>query len=121
MPSDENRYPQLSEDGKRQFEAVIQAAKDEIAKAAENAIGDLYTDIGMWIESDAWANVRNHIMDSLRNYNQGSDRDNREIRKAILMENRDQIINDLNQDLVEENEKLKEDLRREREYSAQRY
>lgn len=115
--SDEQMYPKLSDEGRAQFEVLIEAAKAEIAKAAENAIGDLYCEMGMWIESDAWGNVRSSIMAGLTNYNQGGDYNNKRIRYAILMENRAEIIKDLNQDMIAEIEQLKESLKREREYT----
>ncbi len=103
-------YPELPEDGKNQAQNLVNLFKGELIKAAEEAIGTLYCDVAMHIESDSWGNYRNQLMDGLRNYHHRSiqgEHDFKMIRKAIYEEFREEIIVDLNQDLVEENEGLK--------------
>lgn len=107
------RYPHLGEEGVEQFKAIIDSAKTEIVKAAEGAISDLYVDIGAYIESDAWCNVRNSILDDLTAYL--DKHDNKRIRNAIFRDHHDEIISDLNADLVAENESLKDSLAMERD------
>ncbi len=103
-------YPDLPEDGEKQAQSLVNAFKSELIKAAEEAIGTLYCDVAMHIESDSWGNYRIELMDGLKNYAnrkiQG-EHDFKEIRQSIYREFRDEIIVDLNQDLVEENKDLK--------------
>lgn len=102
-------YPQLNEDGQKQAQEIIDRFKTEMTKIAKEAIGELYVDIGCYIESDSWTNYRNSLMAGLKNYN--NRKENRypfdEIRAQIYKEFREDIIKDLNQDLVVEIENLK--------------
>ena len=94
-------FPDLPEPAAAEAVALIERFKAELRKAAENTISDLYVDVLPHIESDAWINFRNALMDGFRNYNnkkiQG-EYDFREIRQAILREHRAEIIADLDQD-----------------------
>jgi hypothetical protein len=111
-------YPELSEEGAKEAQALIASFTVALRKAADEAISDLYANILPYIESDSWTNFRNDLMDGLQNYDnkriQG-EYDFRKIRQAILKNHREEIINDLNQDMVKEIEDLKEQLARERE------
>ena len=116
-------YPELSEQGNIEAVKLIEKFKKELAKAAEEAISDLYCDIMPHIESDAWSNFRNDLMDGFKNYDNRllqSPRDFKEIRQQIYKDFREDIIPDLNQDLVEENEKLKADIKRREELERER-
>lgn len=115
-------FPDLPEPAAVEAVALIERFKAELRKVAENAIGDLYVDVLPHIESDAWTNFRNALMDGFRNYGnrkiQG-EYDFREIRQAILREHRAEIIADLDQDnlariatLEKEVEMLRDDIRR---------
>lgn len=117
-------FPDLPEPAAVEAVALIERFKAELRKVAENAIGDLYVDVLPHIESDAWTNFRNALMDGFRNYGnrkiQG-EYDFREIRQAILREHRAEIIADLDQDnlariatLEKEVEMLRDDIRRRR-------
>ena len=55
--------PSLPEAGKEEAQALINNFKDEITKIAENAIGNMYCDVAVHIESDSWTNYRNKMMD----------------------------------------------------------
>ena len=73
-------------------------------------MGDLYSDVSYYVESDHWTNYRNAIMDGFKNYGGGKpnhEHDYKELRMAIYRNHREEIVNDLNQDLVKENEDLK--------------
>ena len=103
-------YPELSEEGNKEAQALINRFKESLIKVADEAIGDFYCDVACHIESDSWTNYRNQMMDGFRNY------DNRkvqgeyafkEIRQAILKNHREDIIEDLNQDMLKEIEGLK--------------
>lgn len=111
-------YPRLSEEGEAEAQKIIDKFKADISKITEEAIQLLYTDVAVYIESDSWGNFRNQIMDGMMNY------DNRKIqnkydfdkiRKSILKNHREDIINDLNQDLLTENELLKKQMQELRE------
>lgn len=111
-------YPELPPGGAEEAQELISKFKAQLAKAAEEAISDLYTDIAPFIESDSWGNYRNAIMDGFKNYGNRkiqSPHDFKEIRQAILAEFRADLIEDLNQDLLEEIESLKRDLEMERD------
>ena len=103
-------YPELSEAGKEEAQALIEKFKVQLKKAFDNVLSDMYTDIVVHIESDSWTNYRNHMLDGFKNYNnrkiQG-EYDFKEIRQAILRNHREDIIEDLNQDMVKEIEDLK--------------
>lgn len=124
MNNDFPLYPELPEDGKKEAQALIDNFKTELVKAAENAIGDLYCDVVEHIESDSWTNYRNHIMDGFKDYGnrkiQG-EHEFKEIRQAIYREFRDEIIVDLNQDLVKENNDLKEQVEFLQKCARERY
>jgi hypothetical protein len=94
-------FPELSEDGAKEAQALIDRFKVALTKAAEEAIGNLYCDIAIHIGSDSWTNYRNAMMDGYRNYSnrlvQG-EHDFAEIRQAIYKEFREEINADLDQD-----------------------
>ena len=108
--SDFPLYPELPEDGQEEAQKLIDKFKDDMKKAAEQVIGDLYCDVAVHIESDSWTNYRNQLMDGLKNYSnrkiQG-EYDFKAIRQAIFKEYRAEIIEDLNQDMVSEIAALK--------------
>jgi len=116
-------FPELPEGGDEEVVALVERFKDVLKKAADDVIGDLYVDIAPHIQSDAWTNFRNDLMDGLRNYRNRkmqASHDFKQIRAAIYKEFREEIIADLNQDLMEEVESLKEDLARAREWANHR-
>jgi hypothetical protein len=103
-------YPELSEEGKKEAQLIIDAFKEKLNKVADEVISEFYCNVAMYIESDAWTNFRNELIDGFKNYDnrkiQG-EYDFKQIRQDIYREYRDEIIQDLNQDLVKENESLK--------------
>ena len=106
-------YPELSEEGKKEAQQLIDNFKANIAKVAEDVIANLYCDIVSDIESDSWQNFRLQIMDGYKNYNNRKIQnrwDFKEIRQQIFKEFREDIISDLNQDVLEENENLKKQI-----------
>jgi len=116
-------YPELPEAGREEAQALIDKFKEQLKKAAHDAISDLYCDVAVFIESDSWGNFRNKLMDGFKNYSNRklqADYDFKEIRRQIFKEFRADIIKDLNQDLVEENEKLKNDVARLEQWLRER-
>lgn len=111
-------YPELPEAGKQEAQLLIDKFKDQLKKAADEVISDLYVDVVEHIESDSWTNFRNFLMSGLKNYDNRklqAKYDFKEIRQSILRNHREDIIDDLNQDMLEEIEKLKQQLEFQRE------
>ena len=120
----ENFCPELPKGGAEEAQELIERFKKDmltsIKDEAESIIGELYSDVMPFIESDSWKNYRNKMMDAMKNYQRLKEHfpdDCVAIRKAILEENREEITKDLNQDLVKEIERLKDIL----EQSYRRY
>ena len=117
-------FPELSIEGQIEAQTLIDKFKESIKKSAEQAIGDLYCDVALYIESDSWSNFRNQLMDGFKNYNNRkiqSKYDFKDIRQAILEEYKEEILKDLNQDLIEEIEKLKKQLEYERKFNRDKF
>ena len=103
-------YPELSAQGKEEAQKIMDSFKPKIKSMIESIMDELYTDVSYYVESDHWTNYRNAIMDGFRNYGSGKpnhEYDYKELRMAIYRNHREEIVNDLNQDLVKENEDLK--------------
>jgi hypothetical protein len=106
-------YPELSEEGKKEAQQLIENFKVNLAKAAEDVIRTLYCDIVSDIESDSWSNFRNQIMYGFKNYENRKIQnrwDFKEIRQQIFKEFKTDIIPELNQDILEENGNLKKQI-----------
>ena len=107
-------YPELSEAAKSDAQLLINHFKNQMEKVCEETLSKLYTDIIPYIESDGWINYRNELLDGLRNYSNrkvAAAHDFAKIRGEIFKEFREQLIPDLNQDLLEEIESLKSQLK----------
>jgi len=70
----------------------------QIADFAEQALSEAYTDIVPYLETDAWANLRRDVLADFCDYSTGN---NRELRRSIYEQYRDEIVADLNQDNLE--------------------
>jgi hypothetical protein len=106
-------FPLLSDGGKREAQELVDQFKAQLIKAADAAIGDLYCDVAVHIESDSWTNYRNKLMEGFRDYNNRlvqNEFDFREIRQQIYRDFRDEIIDDLNQDNLKRIKALEEEL-----------
>lgn len=111
-------YPELSDAGKEEAAAFIERFKVQMKKACEEVLGNVYTDVVPFIESDSWQNFRNAMMDGFRNYGNRkvqADYDFKMIREKIYSEFREEIIKDLDQDnllriadLQKENQRLRD-------------
>lgn len=116
-------FPELHEDGKKEAEAVIEKFKKRLKAIAEEVLGEVYCDIPTYIESDSWMNFRNALISAFKNYGnrklQG-EYDFKQIREQIYCQFREEIIKDLNQDNLEEIEKLKKEIRNLRDIIEQR-
>lgn len=106
-------YPELKAPAAEEAQALVDKFKEQLKKAAEEVIGQLYCDVAVHIESDSWTNFRNALMDGFRgNFNKKvlGEYDFAAIRKEIYKEYREELIPDLNQDLVKEVDDLKRQL-----------
>ena len=116
---DDKLYPRLSEEGEKEAELYLQEFKKKMAKIAEDTISEVYMSPLNYIESDAWINFRNELLDGLRGYKNVKIQERHnfvKIRKQIFEENREEIIKDLNQDLLDEIKSLKNTIKLINEY-----
>jgi hypothetical protein len=103
-------YPTLTEQGEIEAQKIMDSFKPRLKSLMDDVMGELYCDVAHYIESDAWTNYRNKIMAGFENYGSGKpnhEYEYKQLRQAIYRNHKDEIIEDLNQDLVEENERLK--------------
>lgn len=114
-------FPDLPEQAKIEAQMLMDEFKKNMKICCEDTLDDLYTRVADYIESDSWSNFRNELFDGLKDYPNAKitcSYDFVAIRKKILDENREEIINDLNQDLLDEIEDLKQTLKIERDYRS---
>ena len=111
-------YPTLSEEAKLEAQQLIDNFKvkmyDAMKGVCEEVLDEFYYDVVPYIESDGWTNFRNELLDGFKNYHNKKIQakyDFAEIRKAIYENHKEEIINDLNQDLVKEIKRLNEFIR----------
>ena len=103
-------YPELPEQAKKATQEIMDKFKIEMLKISEQALGELYCDVAVYVEEDSWTNFRNELLDGFCDYNNhkiNSSYDFKAIRQSILKEYHDDIIKDLNQDMLEEIKELK--------------
>jgi len=107
-------YPKLSEEAEKEAELYLQEFKEKMVKGVENIVNDtlskVYVSCLGYIETDAWHNFRNELLDGFKGYKNAKIHqkyDFVKVRKQIFEENREEIIKDLNQDLLDEIEDLK--------------
>ena len=102
-------FPQLTKQGEEEAQKIMDAFKPRLEKLMEEVMSDLYTDVSYYVESDHWSNYRNALMDGFKGYTGGKKchaYDYKELRQAIYVNHKEEIIKDLNQDLIEENIRL---------------
>ena len=107
-------YPELTEQGKAEAQKIMDNFKLKLMNLMEDVLGELYTDVSYYVESDHWANYRIALMDGFKDYGGGKpnhEYDYKELRQAIYRNHKKEIVQDLNQDLVVENEQLKKQLK----------
>lgn len=106
-------YPELTEQGKKEAQRIMDSFKPKLAKLMGEVLGDLYTDVSYYVDSDHWTNYRNALMDGFKDYGSGKpshEHNYKELRQAIYRNHKDEIVTDLNQDLIVENEQLKKNV-----------
>jgi len=110
MKTEPTMYPTLTEHGEKEAQAIMDSFKPRLKSLMDEALGELYVDVMTHVESDSWSNYRNSILNGLKDYKTksgSSERDFKEIRQEIYLHNREEINKDLNQDLLNEIERLK--------------
>jgi hypothetical protein len=116
-------YPKLAPEAEAEAQALMDGFKEQMLKLCQATLSQLYCDVSAYIESDHWTNYRNDLLAGLQNYGNRkvqASYDFAKIRRAIFEEYRDEIVSDLNQDLLAEIERLKDQLERERELAQMR-
>ena len=116
-------FPILLERGQEEAQRIMDKFKVDMKKLQDEALGELYVDVAVYIESDSWTNFRSKLMQGLTNYrNRGvqGEYDFARIRRAIYEEFKEEINKDLDQDLLKKVEELEATLKREREYNRSR-
>lgn len=102
-------FPTLPQQGEEEAVKLIELFKTRLKVAADEVICDLYSDIMPHIESDSWLNFQNDILSGLKDYSDRRVRtryDFKQVRKQIFEEFRAELIEDLNNDHLEEIERL---------------
>lgn len=110
MSEDYPLYPELTEQGREEAQKIMDSFKPRLTKLMEEVLSDLYTDVSYYVDSDHWTNYRNALMDGFKGYGGGKpnhEYEYKELRQAIYTNHKEEIVNDLNQDLVAENDRLK--------------
>lgn len=106
-------FPELTEQGKEEAQALINKFEIKIKEIAVDVIKDITTDFYCHvlneIESDHWQNYRTKLINGLCDYSNKDKAtyDFSRIRKAIYDNHKDEIVKDLNQDLLKQIEDLK--------------
>jgi len=106
-------YPELTEQGKEEAQKIMDSFRPKLLSLIDEVMGELYCDVSYYVESDHWSNYREALMDGFKGYGGGKPNhqyDYKELRQAIYRNNKEEIVRDLNQDLVLENEQLKEEV-----------
>lgn len=119
----EKLYPKLSEEAEKEAELYLHGFKEQMAKSVKNIVNNTLSDVYVsclgYIESDAWLNFRNELLDGFKGYKNAKIHqkyDFVKVRKQIFEENREEIIKDLNQDLLDEIKSLKNTIKLINEY-----
>jgi hypothetical protein len=116
-------YPELTEAGEKQACELLDRFKESMEvvmkNVAKKCLDDFYSDIMPYIQSDSWLNYRNNICDAIQDYAQFKEMDKHEakrIRDCIFKNNKKELIEDLNKDLLSKIEDLEEQLENAREF-----
>lgn len=99
----------LGDEEKQQAEALLQSFAERMKNLANEIIGDAWVELMPYIDTDVWSNVRTQFTSDLISYPEfckHSARNAKELRKRMLREHREEIVNDTIRDLEEEIVKL---------------
>lgn len=112
-------FPELSEQGKEEAQKLFDKFREKLREVAQEVTDEFYYDVASYIETDSWTNYRNTLMAGFKDYSnrkvQG-EHDFKAIRQQIFKDFKEEIIEDLNNDIKEENERLKKEIKRLNDY-----
>lgn len=100
-------YVELPEKAQKQAEKLMKRYEKKTKSMLDEVWDELYCEVMLHIESDVWSNYRQDVIQWIQGYDTLHKVDAKKVRQAILKNHREQIVDDLNADLLEENEKLK--------------
>jgi len=107
-------YPNIEKD----TQEFIDRFKNKLKMASTEVLDEVYCGIGKYAELDTLSNMEEDILSGLRsNYPSNRTRrkyDYKKIRGLMLLEHKDLIVEDINQDLLREVERLREEWQKER-------
>lgn len=100
---------ELPEKAKEEMMDLLASFKEAALKELNKSLSDLYTDIGLHLETDSWINYRQQLQTAMENSGDWMKESHfgRKVRASIFNEHRDELIGLLNQDLLKELEDLK--------------
>ena len=64
-------YPELTEQGKEEAQKIMDSFKPKLTALMNEVMGDLYTDVSYYVDSDHWTNYRNALMNGFKDYSGG--------------------------------------------------
>lgn len=85
--------------------------RDKMKKISEEVLGEIYSELMPHIQGESWTNYRNYLNEGFsRGYVKDDFRASyhKELRKTIFLENKDEMIDLLNKDLVERVKQLED-------------
>ena len=89
-------------------EQILTQFKENIKQVQNDAISEIYGDLLPYFEDDLIANMRTRMIYDLKYSDEKYSYDFIEIRKKIFLENREEIIRDLDQDNLNEIKRLQD-------------
>lgn len=98
----------MNEQLQNRIEEVMASFSKQLKRLQDDTISELYCDLLPYFQDDLISNVRTSIIRDLKYSEQRYGYDFVEIRKTILKENRDELIEDLNQDNLNEIKRLQD-------------
>lgn len=105
----------------REAQDVLNKFKTNMKKIADEALSEIYVQIIPYIETDTWTNYREALRIDLEHeytYHKFKEPWAKNLRRAIFVENRDELARLLNQDLLERIKALED---QKKEYDMFRY
>lgn len=105
---------ELPEKAKEEMQELLNAFKDEAVKKLTDSLRDVYTDIGLYIETDSWINYRHELQRAMESDQEWLRESHfgKKFRATILREHKDTLISLINSDLLREVKELKEQIER---------
>ena len=112
---------ELSEQGQKDAEEIYKSFAKRIKSLCDEALGELEVNCLPHLETDAWTNYREELRIELAHeykYSKFKDDWAKDLRRAILIENKEELVSLLNKDLVVRCKRLED---RVKDYEQFRY